>query len=222
MPRKKKILITNDNNYQEHISISARTEEQKQYMKAIVQNDIIVCSGRSGSGKTCVAAGMGVNFLKRGIFDKLILTRPQVASEDAGYLPGELEEKILPYLQPLYTELEQFINVKQAIAQNKIKILPIAYTRGVTFKNSYVICDEAQNLTLHQLRMILTRLGEGSKIILTGDTLQSDLDYKHNKDYHKFIQKLKPIAIPENKIAIIELVESVRHPLIEKIEQILM
>lgn len=202
-------------------SISARTDEQKDYIKAIIQNDIIICCGRAGSGKTCVAAGIGVELLLRGIFDKLILSRPCVGTEDIGYLPGSFEEKIDPYLQPLFTELEQFINVRQYIAQDKIKVLPVSYMRGVTFKNSFIIIDEVQNLDERQLRMILTRYGEGSKLVLTGDTTQSDLSFKNSKDLQKIINKLKPIATPENKIALVELKISVRHPIIDKIESVL-
>lgn len=201
--------------------ISARTDEQREYIKAIIQNDIILCSGCPGSGKTCIASGIGVDFLKRGLVDKLIISRPCIGTEDLGYLPGEFENKIDPFLQPLFTELEQFINVKQAIAQNKIKILPVSYMRGVTLKNAFIIIDEAENLNIRQLRMILTRYGEGSKLILNGDTKQSDLSIKESKDFQKTIDKLRSIAIPENKIAIVDLKISVRHPIIEKIESVL-
>lgn len=202
-------------------SISARTDEQRDYIKAIIQNDIIICCGRAGSGKTCVASGVAVELLQRGIFDRIIVSRPCVGTEDLGYLPGELENKINPYLEPLFNELNQFINVKQAIAQDKIRILPVSYMRGVTFKHSIVLVDEVQNLDERQLRMILTRYGEGSKIVLTGDTSQSDLSSKQNRDLQKVINKLKPIAVQENKIAIIELKISVRHPIIDKLESVL-
>lgn len=201
--------------------ISARTDEQKEYIKSIIQNDIIICSGRAGSGKTCIAAGVGVDFLKRGLVDRLVISRPCVGTEDLGYLPGEFENKIDPFLQPLFTELEQFINVKQAIAQNKIKILPVSYMRGITLKNSFVIIDEAQNLNERQLRMILTRYGEGSKLVLNGDTKQSDLSSKEGKDFQKIISKIRPIAVKENKIAIVELTISVRHPIIDLLEGVL-
>ena len=202
-------------------SISARTDEQKDYIKAIIQNDIIICCGRAGSGKTCVAAGVGCELLQRGIVDRLIISRPCVGTEDIGFLPGDYEQKIDPFLQPLFTELEQFINVRQATAQGKIKILPASYMRGVTFKNSFVIIDECQNLNYRQLRMILTRLGEGSKIVLTGDQNQSDLSIKEQKDLQKVINKLKPLANQENKIAIVTLNISVRHPLIELVDNAL-
>jgi phosphate starvation-inducible PhoH-like protein len=205
----------------EKTSICARTDEQKEYIKAIVQNDIVICCGKSGSGKTCVAAGIAVDWLKRGLVDRVIISRPCVGTEDLGYLPGEFEEKIQPYLQPLFTELEQFINIKACIANGKIKVLPVSYMRGVTFKNSFVIVDEVQNLTESQLRMLLTRLGENSKLVLTGDTTQSDLEPKQQRDFQKVINKMLPIATPENKIAVVRLNTSVRHPLVELIESVL-
>lgn len=217
----KKRKSSTESSHAEKSSICARTDEQKDYIKAIIQNDIIICCGRAGSGKTCVAAGVGVEWLKRGLVDRLVISRPCIGTEDIGFLPGDFTEKIDPYLQPLFTELDQFINVKQAIAQGKIKILPASYMRGVTFKNSFIIVDEVQNLNYRQLKMLLTRFGENSKMVLTGDVFQSDLSYKENKDLQKVINNLLPIAIPENRIAIINLNVSVRHPLIEKIESAL-
>ncbi len=139
-----------------------------------------------------------------------------IGAEDLGYLPGLISEKLNPYLAPLYTELSPFLNIKNAIAEEKLIILPVSYMRGITFKNAFVLVDEVQNLDYRQIKLILTRFGTESKLVMTGDTTQSDLAYKKVNDFSRVIDKLKVVADnPDNKVAIVELFKSVRHPLIE-------
>lgn len=196
-------------------SVSALNQEQKDLIKAIHQNDLVVISGLPGSGKSHICSGMAAEYLSRGLVDKIVLTRVCVGPENLGFLPGLLEDKIGPYLQPLLIELSNFLNVKQEISKGRIEILPIAYMRGRTLQNSFVILDEAENATTHQLKMFLTRIGENSKFVVNGDASQSDLDDRHKHDFANLIIKLPTIATPENKIKIVELKQSVRHPLVQ-------
>lgn len=193
MSTRKRKSVTDTNT--DKSSICARTDEQREYIKKIIQNDIIICCGRSGSGKTCVAAGVGADYLKRGLVDHLIISRPCIGTEDLGYLPGELEDKINPYLQPLFTELDQFINVKQAIAQNKIKILPVSYMRGVSFKNSFIIVDEC----LSANTLISTDFSGNSQPLKK--TIQSIYnDFSKGKDNYVLSFNEKDLIIERKKV----------------------
>lgn len=199
-----------------HKSVSPLNAEQAELMKLINRNDIVFLRGKAGSGKSAVCIGMAAEYLNRNLIDRIIISRPVIASEDFGYLKGEIESKINPYVEVLFFELSKYINVKQAIAQNKLLVLPVAFMRSWTFNNAFVIVSEAENLTCHQFKLILTRLGKNSKMILEGDASQSDLDSKHNKDFDKVIKKMEEVARnPENRVAIFELQKSVRNPLIE-------
>ncbi len=220
MARKIKRVTASDEEIEipKYKTISPLNQEQADCIKQIHRNNIILIIGKAGSGKTAISSGIGAEYLQRNLVDRLILSRPCIGSEDLGYLPGEMREKIDPYLQPLFTELGQFINVKTCIAQEKVSILPVSYMRGVTFKNSFVIIDEAQNMDYRQLKLVLTRYGENSKLVIMGDVTQSDLDNKQAVDFSRVIDKLRKVAaIPENKIAIVELTISVRHPIIKVI-----
>lgn len=202
--------------------VQPKNDEQRNLIEVIEKNDIIIVTGVAGSGKTHIACGLAAEYLVKGHVDKVVLSRPQVAAEDAGFLPGTFEEKIAPFLMPLYNELGYFINIKKEINKGKISILPVAYCRGLTFLNSFVVVDEFENLNYSQLKMILTRFGEGSKLVLCGDITQSDLNRYESKDCIEVINKMTTLTYdPGNRVAIIYLEKSVRHPIVEKINKVL-
>jgi len=160
-------------------AVQARTTGQKNYLKAVQENDIVFAIGPAGTGKTYQAVAMGVSALKSRAVDRIIITRPAVeAGERLGFLPGDLKEKVDPYLTPLYDALNDMIpkdKLKVYLDQKSIEIAPLAYMRGRTLHNSFIILDEAQNVTPMQMKMFLTRLGVTSKAIITGDITQIDL-----------------------------------------------
>ena len=162
--------------------IKARTSGQINYLNLARKNDICFAIGPAGTGKTYLAVAVAVSALKRGLVKKLILARPAVeAGESLGFLPGDFREKIDPYLRPLYDALDDMIpseKLKSYIEKGIIEIVPLAYMRGRTLNNAYVILDEAQNSTTMQMKMFLTRLGGNSKAIITGDLTQIDLPPK--------------------------------------------
>lgn len=162
--------------------IKARTPGQINYINLARKNDICFAIGPAGTGKTYLAVAIAVSALKRGLVKKLILARPAVeAGESLGFLPGDFREKIDPYLRPLYDALDDMIpseKLKSYIEKRIIEIVPLAYMRGRTLNNAYVILDEAQNSTTMQMKMFLTRLGGNSKSIITGDITQIDLPAK--------------------------------------------
>jgi len=160
-------------------SIKAKTPGQTAYFQLVKKNDICFAIGPAGTGKTYLAVAFAVSALKKGIVSKIILARPAVeAGESLGFLPGDIREKIDPYLRPLYDALEDMLpseKLKQNIEKGVIEIVPLAYMRGRTLNNAFVILDEAQNSTDTQMKMFLTRLGVNSKAIITGDITQIDL-----------------------------------------------
>lgn len=160
-------------------SVKPRTETQAEYLKSVRQNDIVFAIGPAGTGKTYLAVAFAVAALKNKQINKIVLARPAVeAGESLGFLPGDLSEKIDPYLRPLYDALEDMIpfdKLKQYMDRNIIEVVPLAYMRGRTLNNAFVILDEAQNATATQMKMFLTRLGVNSKAIITGDVTQIDL-----------------------------------------------
>lgn len=159
--------------------IKAKTPNQIVYTKSVRENDILFAIGPAGTGKTFLAVAFAVAALKKGIVKKIILSRPAVeAGESLGFLPGDFREKIDPYLRPLYDALEEMLpsdQLRNYIEKGMIEIVPLAYMRGRTLNNAYVILDEAQNATGMQMKMFLTRLGPNSKAIITGDITQIDL-----------------------------------------------
>ena len=159
--------------------IKAKTPNQVTYIKSVKENDICFAIGPAGTGKTYLAVAFAVAALKKGIVKKIILARPAVeAGESLGFLPGDFREKIDPYLRPLYDALEEMIpgeQLKNYLEKGIVEIVPLAYMRGRTLNNAYVILDEAQNATGMQMKMFLTRLGPNSKSIVTGDITQIDL-----------------------------------------------
>ena len=160
-------------------AVQARTTGQKDYLNAVKEKDIVFAIGPAGTGKTYQAVAMGVSALKSRSVDRIIITRPAVeAGERLGFLPGDLKEKVDPYLTPLYDALNDMIpkdKLKVYLDQKTIEIAPLAYMRGRTLHNSFIILDEAQNATPMQMKMFLTRLGVTSKAIITGDITQIDL-----------------------------------------------
>lgn len=159
--------------------IKAKTANQKFYLDSIEKNTITIARGPAGTGKTYLAAAMAVKALKEKKISRIVLSRPVIeAGENLGYLPGDLKEKVDPHFRPLYDSLQDFIGLskfEQFVRQGIIEITPLAYMRGRTFNESFVVLDEAQNTTLAQMRMILTRLGYGAKMVITGDQTQIDL-----------------------------------------------
>jgi phosphate starvation-inducible PhoH-like protein len=173
----------------------AKTENQKTYIRSIIENDITFCTGPSGTGKSFIVAGIASEHLEKDQVESIIVTRPLVCTgKDIGSLPGELNEKIHPYLQPMEENLKYFLGRdKFGLYYNtrRIKFEPLETMRGATFHNSYMILDEAQNCTLEQIKMFITRMGQNSKVIINGDTKQTDL-YK-NDSLMYCIEKLRNI-----------------------------
>ena len=159
--------------------IEARTEAQKAYVANLFQNELGFGIGPAGTGKTYLAVAVGVTMFISGAVEKIVLSRPAVeAGERLGFLPGDMKEKVDPYMQPLYDALNDFLPAKQVeklIAEKRIEIAPLAFMRGRTLSNAFIVLDEAQNATSMQMKMFLTRLGEGSRMLVTGDRTQVDL-----------------------------------------------
>ncbi|SPH24197.1 PhoH-like protein [Defluviimonas aquaemixtae] len=159
--------------------IEPRTEAQKAYVKNLFSNELAFGIGPAGTGKTYLAVAVGVTMLIGGHVDRIVLSRPAVeAGERLGFLPGDMKEKVDPYMQPLYDALNDFLPAKQVIKlmeEKRIEIAPLAFMRGRTLSNAFVVLDEAQNATTMQMKMFLTRLGEGSRMVVTGDRTQIDL-----------------------------------------------
>jgi len=159
--------------------IAPRTINQKRYVDAVYNNDIVIGVGPAGTGKTYLAMACAVSLFQKKLFDRIILTRPAVeAGEKLGFLPGDIAQKINPYLRPLYDALYEMIDFDSAmkfIESDIIEVTPIAFMRGRTLNNSFIILDEAQNATNEQMKMMLTRIGSGSKIVVNGDITQTDL-----------------------------------------------
>lgn len=200
-------------------SIRVKTLGQRKYVSAIKANDLVFGIGPAGTGKTYLAVVMAVAALKGGIIKRIILTRPAVeAGESLGFLPGDLKEKVDPYLRPLYDALHDVLGADQVarlIERGTIEIAPLAYMRGRTLDDSFVILDEAQNTTPEQMKMFLTRLGFGSKMVITGDITQVDLPNGVKSGLSVVRDILKNIS----GISFIYLEQSdvVRHPLVQKI-----
>ncbi len=199
--------------------IRAKTFRQQRYIKMIQKHDITFGIGPAGTGKTFLAAVIAVQALLKNECDRLILTRPAVeAGEKLGFLPGDLQQKVNPFLRPLYDALYEFIEpakIPELMEKGKIEVAPLAYMRGRTLSNAFVIVDEAQNTTPAQLKMVLTRLGFGSKMIVTGDITQTDLPSRQHSGLVVASKILKDVE----GIGFCYLTQGdvVRHPLVQKI-----
>jgi phosphate starvation-inducible PhoH-like protein len=199
--------------------IKARTLNQIRLVEAVEKNDIVFAIGPAGSGKTYTAVALAVRALKNKQVKRIILTRPAVeAGENLGFLPGDLKEKLDPYMQPIYDALADMIPADklQLYLENRtIQIAPLAFMRGRTLDNAFVILDEAQNTTQSQLKMFLTRMGNNAKFVITGDITQIDLPSKQPSGLIQAIEILK--GIEGIDILFLEESDIVRHPLVKKI-----
>jgi len=199
--------------------IRAKTLGQRHYVTMIQRNDIVFGIGPAGTGKTYLAVVLAVAAMKSGMVKKIVLTRPAVeAGENLGFLPGDLQEKVDPYLRPLYDALNDVLGmetVNRFMERGTIEVAPLAYMRGRTLDDSFVILDEAQNTTPEQMKMFLTRLGIGSKMVITGDVTQIDLP-KGKRSGLKDAEKVLA-NIPEISLVYMSELDVVRHPLVHKI-----
>ncbi len=200
-------------------SVIARSEKQSEYIKALKENDIVLSLGPAGTGKSFLAVSVAVTLLIEKKIDRVILSRPAVeAGEKLGFLPGDMKDKVDPYLRPLYDALYELFGadkIDKKIESGEIEIAPLAFMRGRTLKNCFAILDEAQNATETQIKMFLTRIGENSKLVVNGDPSQVDLINKahsgliKSKNILKDIKEIKLIEFDHNDV--------VRHPLVSKI-----
>ena len=223
-----KFMISENNNSKKNIeyiiktpkkSVIPRSEKQKNYVRALKENEIIISAGPAGTGKTFLAVAVALTMLLEKKIERIILSRPAVeAGERLGFLPGDMKEKVDPYLRPLYDslyDLLDFEKIQKKIEVGDIEIAPLAFMRGRTLKNSFAILDEAQNATDTQIKMFLTRIGENSKIVINGDPSQVDLPNKSLSG----LERSKKILGHLKEIAVVDFDHSdvVRHPLVSKI-----
>jgi phosphate starvation-inducible PhoH-like protein len=200
-------------------AVRAKTPGQSKYLAAVAENDLTICTGPAGTGKTYLAVAAAASLLKRGQAKRLLLARPAVeAGERLGFLPGDLQAKVNPYLRPLFDALNDmmdFEQVKRFMMNDVIEVVPLAFMRGRTLNDSVIILDEAQNTTVSQMLMFLTRLGQGSKMIVTGDVTQVDLPPGTPSGLADALRKLQGIK----GIATVELdkADIVRHRLVQNI-----
>ena len=200
-------------------SIIPRSEKQKEYVRALRQSDIVISAGPAGTRKTFLAVAVGLTMLLEKKIERIILSRPAVeAGERLGFLPGDMKEKVDPYLRPLYDSLYDLFDyekIQKMIEIGDIEIAPLAFMRGRTLKNSFAILDEAQNATDTQIKMFLTRIGENSKIVINGDPSQIDLPNKNMSG----LDSSKKLLSHLEEISVIDFDHSdvVRHPLVSKI-----
>ncbi len=199
--------------------ITPRTQGQARYIQSIRENDITFAIGPAGTGKTYLAVAVAVEALKHHQIRKIVLVRPAVESgESLGFLPGDLHAKINPYLRPLLDALHEMIDydqMKRYMEQDVIEVVPLAYMRGRTLNESFIILDEAQNTTLAQMKMFLTRMGQGSKIVISGDTTQIDLPRPSASGLVDAVARLRDI--PGINIVQLNKTDIVRHRLVQDI-----
>ncbi len=213
--RNRKKILVNDQGK----SIYPKTFNQKSYVEAITNYDLVFGVGPAGTGKTYLAVAQAVADLKNNKVKKLILTRPVVeAGENLGFLPGDLKDKVDPYLVPLYDALYEMLGVQTTLSlleKGVIEIAPLAYMRGRTLENAFVILDEAQNTTKVQMKMFLTRLGFASKMVITGDPSQSDLPKGTPSGLNQALSLLQ--GLEDIQIITFDKIDVVRHPLVQRI-----
>lgn len=225
--RKKKVIdATNDigpptnfKGFANRHKVKPRSANQADYINKINQNSIVLCHGPAGSGKTSCAVGTALEYLLEDKVNKIIITRPVVeAGEKLGFLPGIFEEKLHPYLLPILDEINNYSAAGTYVslkASNKIEIVPFGFMRGRNFHNCFIIADECQNASYDQLKMLLTRIGRDSKMVITGDVSQSDLPYHMRGGFKYMIDSL--YGIDGIGVSVLETTDIVRNPIIEKI-----
>lgn len=203
-------------------NVRPRSDGQEKLMTAIEKHNLVLAMGPAGTGKTYLAIAAAVEAFDNGKVDRIILSRPAVeAGEKIGFLPGDLQDKMAPYLRPLYDALNDRMGIKrlkQHIESGEIEIAPIGYMRGRTLNNAFVVIDEAQNCTYSQIKMILSRLGWNSTMVITGDPDQSDLldGISGLKDMAKKLESVEGIAVER-----LREVDIVRHPLVAKMLEVI-
>jgi phosphate starvation-inducible PhoH-like protein len=199
--------------------VQARTAGQQRYIDAIRQNDLVFCKGPAGCGKTYLAVAMAVNALRSEQVRRIVLVRPAVeAGEKLGFLPGDMLAKVNPFLRPLLDAMNDMLNFEQVrlyMENDVVEIVPLAFMRGRTLNDTFIILDEAQNTTITQMKMFLTRMGEGSKIVVTGDATQTDLPDNVTSGFNDAMGRLKGIR----GVTLVELSgeDIVRHRLVREI-----
>ena len=207
--------------YRQSAAIRPKTAGQAEYVRAITENDLCFCLGPAGTGKTYLAVAMALSLLKVGRLKRIVLARPAVeAGEKLGYLPGDMQAKVNPYLRPLFDamhDMMEFEQIKRFMLNDAIEVIPLAFMRGRTLNNAAIILDEAQNATIQQMLMFLTRMGEHSKMIITGDDSQSDLESRTASGLADAVRRLSNVE----GIAVVRLSELdiVRHKLVTRIVQ---
>jgi phosphate starvation-inducible protein PhoH and related proteins len=199
--------------------VRPRTDGQARYVHAMREHDVVLCVGPAGTGKTYLAVGQAVTMLRQNVIKRIVLVRPAVeAGERLGYLPGDLQAKINPYLRPLFDALNDMMEpeqVRRYMESDVIEIAPLAYMRGRTLNQACIILDEGQNTTVPQMKMFLTRMGHGSKIIVTGDITQVDLPRTMRSGLVDATQRLKKIE--RIGLVFLDATDIVRHPLVQRI-----
>jgi len=199
--------------------VRARTKGQQGYIDVVERHDVVFATGPAGTGKTYLAVAMAIRMMRQGFFRKLVLVRPAVeAGEKLGFLPGDLQAKVSPYLRPLYDAIGDFVEfgeIRRYMERDIIEVAPLAYMRGRTLDNAFIILDEGQNTTRSQMQMFLTRMGRKSKIVVTGDVTQIDLPRGVTSGLVDAIRRLRDV----DGIGIVELdrADIVRHPLVQRI-----
>jgi phosphate starvation-inducible PhoH-like protein len=199
--------------------VRPRTAGQARYVNAMLENDVVFCIGPAGTGKTFLGVALALNFLKRGRINRIVLCRPAVeAGESLGFLPGDIYAKVNPYLRPLYDALHDLMDVrrvKRYIENDIIEILPLAFVRGRTLDNAFIILDEAQNCTVSQMKTFLTRLGPRARLLVTGDTSQNDLPPSARSGLADARERLGDV--PGIEFVRLNKSDIVRHPLVGRI-----
>lgn len=200
-------------------SLKPRTENQKEYIRTIVENSITLCQGIAGSGKTHCAVGLALEYLLSDKVKKIVITRPVVeAGEKIGYLPGDANTKLFPYLLPIEDEINHFIGPAYNATlklNNKIEIVPLGFMRGRNFHNTFIVADECQNASYEQLKMLITRIGNNSKMVLTGDVSQSDLARHMQGGFYHMMNALE--GVEGVGISRLSNQDIIRNPIIGKI-----